>query len=252
MTDLETFFKDNPEVAIAFSGGVDSAYLLAVAKKVAKRVQPYYVRSEFQPEFELDDAKRLCKELNVEMKILTLSALSDENVKKNPSNRCYYCKKRIMGLIKEEAGKDGFSIVLDGTNASDDALDRPGMKVLTEEHICSPLKEAGLTKSQIRENSKALGLFTWDKSAYACLATRVPTGVEITIEILKATEKAEAYLASLGLKDLRVRYLSGFAKIELRKEDFPLLISNQDVIYSYLIKLYPNGVLLDLKVRNGH
>lgn len=252
MIDLETFFKEHPSVAIAFSGGVDSAYLLAEALKYAHRVQPYYVKSEFQPEFELEDAKRLCKELGCTMKILYLDALSDESVRKNPANRCYYCKKRIMGCIKAEARKDGFDIILDGTNASDDSQDRPGMKVLLEEHIYSPLRDAGLTKRKIRERSKELGLFTWNKSAYACLATRVPTGVEITKEILDSTEKSEGYLANIGFKDFRIRYLNGYAKLEIRKEDFPLLISNQDDIYSYLMQFYPKGVLLDLKVRNGH
>ena len=189
--DLQEFFQQNPEVAIAFSGGVDSAYLLYEACRHAKRVRAYYVQSEFQPQFELDDAKRLAEELHADMQVLQVSALAVPEVKANPANRCYYCKQAIFGAIKNAAEADGFPVLLDGTNASDEEGDRPGMQALRELSVLSPLRECGLTKDEIRRRSKDAGLFTWDKPAYACLATRIRTGEEITAGKLAAAEEAE-------------------------------------------------------------
>ena len=213
--ELREFFQENPKVAIAFSGGVDSAYLLYAAMQEAKEVKAYYVSSEFQPEFEKEDARRLVKELGADLRVLNVSALAIPNVRENPSNRCYYCKQGIFGAIWKTAREDGFEVLLDGTNASDDAGDRPGMKALLELSVRSPLRECGLTKDQIRKLSKEAGLFTWDKPAYACLATRVPAGEALTPEKLAATEAAEGYLFSLGFKDFRVRAKNGQARIQL-------------------------------------
>ena len=152
--ELNEFFAAHPEVAVAFSGGVDSAYLLYAAKRAAKRVKAYYACSAFQPQFELEDAKRLAAELDVQMQILPLDVLADAQVTANPKNRCYYCKKRIFGAITAQARHDGFTVLLDGTNASDDAGDRPGMKALEELSVLSPLRLCGLTKAQIRALSK--------------------------------------------------------------------------------------------------
>ena len=148
---------------MAFSGGVDSAYLLYMACKYAEKVKAYYVKSAFQPQFELEDAERFAKELKADMAILRLDVLSDEKVRQNPPNRCYYCKKRIFTAIREHALNDGFQVLLDGTNASDDAGDRPGMVALQELSVLSPLRLCGLTKQEIRMLSKKAGLFTWDK-----------------------------------------------------------------------------------------
>ena len=161
--ELNEFFAAHPEVAVAFSGGVDSAYLLYAAKRAAKRVKAYYACSAFQPQFELEDAKRLAAELDVQMQIIPLDVLADAQVAENPKNRCYYCKKRIFGAITAQALRDGFSVLLDGTNASDDADDRPGMRALEELSVLSPLRLCGLTKAQIRALSKEAGLFTWDR-----------------------------------------------------------------------------------------
>ena len=129
---LQEFFSQYPKTALAFSGGVDSAYLLYAAGKYAKEVRAYYVKSEFQPSFELEDAKRLASELGADMKVLDMKVLCVPQVKENPFNRCYYCKKAIFGVIMEEAKSDGFTVLIDGTNASDDAGDRPGMEALKE------------------------------------------------------------------------------------------------------------------------
>lgn len=245
---LRDFFVLHPKVALAFSGGVDSAYLLYAAKQYAEEVRAYYVKSEFQPQFELEDAVRLAGELSADMRVLELQVLSVPCVKENPSNRCYYCKKGIFGAIMNAAGADGFSVLLDGTNASDDAGDRPGMRALTELRVLSPLRECGLTKTQIRQLSKEAGLFTWDKPAYACLATRIPTGEEITAGKLAATELAEDYLFSLGFSDFRVRSQNGHARLQLPAAQFPLLLEHRSAILAKLKEHY-QSVSLDLEAR---
>lgn len=245
---IREFFDLHPKVAIAFSGGVDSAFLLYAAIKYAEKVQAYYVKSEFQPQFELDDAARLASELGADMKVLTLNVLSAPNVSANPSNRCYYCKKAIFGAITAAAAEDGFTVLLDGTNASDDAGDRPGMRALAELSVLSPLRECDLTKAQIRELSKEAGLFTWDKPAYACLATRIPTGEKITAEKLSATEIAEDYLFSLGFTDFRVRSQEGHARLQLPEAQLGLLLEHRKAILAKLKEHYKT-VSLDLEVR---
>lgn len=246
---LKEFFDKNPKAAIAFSGGVDSAYLLFAAIRCGADVKAYYAKSPFQPEFELEDAKRLAAELSAGMEILTLDVLSDPQIASNPPERCYHCKKRIFTAICEAAAKDGYSLILDGTNASDDPGDRPGMRALRELSVRSPLRECGLTKADIRRLSREAGLFTHDKPAYACLATRIPTGELITAEKLEMTEKAEAFLFSQGFRDFRVRMMGEGAKLQLREEDFPLLATKRREIYDCLKKYY-KSVVLDLEVRN--
>jgi len=186
------FFQMHPQVALAFSGGVDSAYLLYAAINCGAKVRAYYVKSAFQPRFELDDARRLAVELGADMEVLDVDVLNNPQITANPADRCYHCKHSIFEAIIKVAAEDGFSVLVDGTNASDDAGARPGMRALRELSVRSPLRECGLTKAEVRRLSKAAGLFTWDKPAYACLATRIPTGVEITGEMLQRTETAES------------------------------------------------------------
>ena len=245
---LQEFFGEHPRVAIAFSGGVDSAYLLYAASKDAKEVRAYYVKSEFQPQFELDDAMKLAKELNADVRVINLSVLINPDVCENPANRCYYCKRTIFSEITRAAREDGFDVLLDGTNASDDIADRPGTKALAELLVLSPLRECGLTKAEIRRLSKEAGLFTWDKPAYACLATRIPTGEKITAEMLAATEKAENFLFSLGFTDFRVRMQGEDAKLQLPEDQLPLLLAHREEILEKL-KMYYKSVMLDLEVR---
>ena len=247
--ELKKFFEETRDAAIAFSGGVDSAYLLSQAVKYAARVKAYYVKSCFQPEFELEDALRLAEELGADMEVLNLGAsVLDEKVASNPPDRCYYCKKKIMGAIKEAAAKDGFGIILDGTNASDDAGDRPGMKALGEMRILSPLRICGLTKDEIRRLSRKEGLFTWDKPAYACLATRIPTGVAISPEMLSRIEGAEATLMRMGLSDFRVRVFGGGARLQLKESQMAEALNKREEIVKAL-KPFFNEILLDMEAR---
>ncbi len=245
---LEEFFREHPKVAIAFSGGVDSSYLLYAAKKYAKAFCAYYASSEFQPAFEAEDARRLAKELDAPLKVLDLSILEEPRVCENPADRCYYCKTAIFTAITRAAASDGFSVILDGTNASDDVASRPGIKALRELSVLSPLQECGLTKDAIRAASREAGLFTWDKPAYACLATRIKTGEPITADKLKKVEASESFLFGLGFSDFRVRSESGNAKIQLREKDLPLLLECRQEILEKLGRYY-NSIVLDLEVR---
>ena len=246
--ELSDFFAENPRAALAFSGGVDSAFLLYAGMRWGKRVKAYYVRTPFQPEFEYRDALRLARELNAQMEVITRNVLELEAVTANPPDRCYHCKKAIFSAIAEKAREDGFSLLLDGTNASDREDDRPGMRALRQLNVRSPLRECGLTKDVIRELSRQAGLFTWDKPAYACLATRIPTGTAITEDLLSRTEWAEDYLLSLGFTDFRVRTLGNDAKLQLKAQDFPLLLERREEITGELKKRYAS-ILLDLEER---
>ena len=246
--NLQDFFTENRSAALAFSGGVDSSYLLYAGLKYGCDLTAYYVKAEFQPQFELDDAMRLAEQLGARMKVIRVSVLGDEDVRANGPRRCYYCKRQIFSKIMEAAQADGYSLLLDGTNASDDANDRPGMQALMELSVRSPLRECGLTKAQIRDFSKEAGLFTWDKPAYACLATRIQTGMAITAEDLETTEYAESTLASMGFRDFRVRKIGESAKLQVREEQLPLVLARRKEILDILNEKYKT-ITLDLKVR---
>lgn len=245
---LLAFFKENPKAALGFSGGVDSSYLLYAGVQAGADIHPYYIKTAFQPQFELDDAERLCAQLGVPLTVLELDVLKNEAVTANPPDRCYHCKTALFGALSARALADGYTLLLDGTNASDDADDRPGMRALKELHVCSPLRECGLTKAEIRRLSREAGLFTWDKPAYACLATRIPSGDAITAEKLLATERAEAFLFSLGLTDFRVRNYHGAARLQFPEAQLNAVLAHRAEILQELKKDYP-AVLLDLEVR---
>ena len=248
---LQEFFGAHPKAALAFSGGVDSSYLLYAARQLGADVKAYYVKTAFQPEFEYQDALRLASQLGADIQVLTLDVLACPDVTVNPKNRCYFCKQHIFGNILRQAKADGYDTVLDGTNASDQVSDRPGMKALQEMKVLSPLRLTGLTKAEIRRLSHEAGLFTWDKPSYACLATRIPTGTEITGADLARTEWAEDHLRSLGFRDLRVRQLGGdLALVQLPEAQMDTFLALRGEITRTLKTRYA-GVLLDMEARNG-
>ena len=248
---LQEFFGAHPKAAVAFSGGVDSSYLLYAARQLGADVKAYYVKTAFQPEFEYQDALRLASQLGADIQVLTLDVLACPDVTVNPKNRCYFCKQHIFGNILRQAKADGYDTVLDGTNASDQVSDRPGMKALQEMKVLSPLRLTGLTKAEIRRLSQEAGLFTWDKPSYACLATRIPTGTEITGADLARTEWAEDHLMSLGFRDLRVRQLSGdLALVQLPEAQMDAFLALRREITRTLKTRYA-GVILDMEARNG-
>lgn len=235
---LAEFLKANPKIAVAFSGGTDSAYLLYEAKRAGADVRAYCVHSEFQPKFEREDAEKIADDLGIEMKIIPLSVLGDEVITANPPDRCYYCKRKIMSEIKAAAKADGYEVLADGTNASDDATDRPGTKALSELGIASPLRDCGITKDMVREASKEAGLATWDKPSYACLATRVMTGEKITDAKLRGTEKAETILHDMGFSDLRVRWRGSDGLVQLPEEQIDEGFAREDEIRTALGRIY--------------
>lgn len=246
--DHIAFFQQHDEVAVAFSGGVDSSVLLALAKRYAKRVKAYYVKTQFQPQFELDDALEVAKLLDVEIRIIQLDVTADPVIAGNPKNRCYFCKKKIFSTIIRCANDDGFETVLDGTNASDDIGDRPGFAALSELGVLSPLRICNLSKQQIRQIAKENNIPVANKPSYACLATRIPYGVRITDEILKKTEVAEDLLRKAGYSNFRVRYLNGSAKLELGKAELELFRRREEETIELLSPFY-EAVFLDPKER---
>lgn len=245
---LNEFFAAHPKCALGFSGGVDSAYLLYAGVRAGADLRPYYIKTAFQPRFEREDALRLAGELGVEVTVLELDALADPRVAANPAERCYYCKQNLFRALKARAAADGYAVLLDGTNASDEAGDRPGMRALRELEVRSPLRECGLTKAEIRAQSKKAGLFTWNKPAYACLATRIPTGTAITAGDLERVEAAEGALFALGFTDFRVRLLSGAARIQLPADQWDRVSEQREAIREALSPRF-DAVLLDLETR---
>lgn len=248
MMELKDFFQQYPRAALAFSGGVDSAFLLWAAKEYGCDIHAYYAKTAFQPEFELRDAMRLASQLQVPMTVVELEILSVPGTAENGPDRCYHCKNALFSALWQRAREDGYSVLLDGTNASDDAGDRPGMRALRELEVRSPLRECGLTKEEVRIRSRQAGLFTWDKPAYACLATRVPTGTRISQELLERTERAENALFRIGLRDFRARIAGKGARIQVTEDQFPLVLERREEILAALKQDF-SDVLLDLEPR---
>jgi pyridinium-3,5-biscarboxylic acid mononucleotide sulfurtransferase len=246
--NLQTFFKENPRVALGFSGGVDSSYLLHAAKQAGAEVRPYFIKTVFQPEFEFEDAKRLADQVGVPMTVIDVDILANPTVAANPEDRCYHCKTALFGALRARALEDGFTVLIDGTNASDDAGDRPGMRALAELSVLSPLRACGLTKADVRRLSREAGLFTWDKPAYACLATRVPSGQRYEPELLAHVEQAEASLFALGYTDFRVRVMGDAARLQLPSEQLERAVRDREQI-RYALRNHFTTVLLDLAGR---
>lgn len=245
---LREFFTEVPRLAVAFSGGSDSAYLLYAALENCACARAYYVKTSFQPEFEIDDARRFASALGAPLFVLEADILGFPGVRENGPDRCYLCKRTIMGMIKEAAAKDGFTAVADGTNASDPEDGRPGMRALRELGIRSPLKECGLTKAEVRRLSEKAGLFTWDKPAYACLATRIPCGTPIELLTLEKIEKSEDALRRLGFSDLRVRLFHGVARIQLPAAQAAAAAEKREAVLAAL-RPYFDTILLDMEAR---
>lgn len=236
---LKEFFEENKKIALAFSGGCDSAYLLYEVVRNNADVTAYFVKTQFQPDFELNDAVLLAKQLGAKLKIINLDILANSEIAKNPCNRCYLCKSLILSEIIKAAKKDGYNIIIDGTNADDNPAERPGMSALAELKIKSPLRDNNISKREIREKSKNAGLFTWDKPAYACLATRIRSGKEILASDLVKIEQGEEMIKNLGFKDIRIRLSEDNALLQFKKEDNKRALSMEKIISKELKDLFP-------------
>ena len=222
--------------------------MLYAGLRYGANIKAYYVNTAFQPEFELQDAYKVAEKIGTEITVIEMEVLNNEQVTSNPANRCYYCKMAIFGTLQKQAHADGFQLIIDGTNASDDANDRAGMKALAELSARSPLRESGITKDEIRRLSKEAGLFTWDKPAYACLATRIPTGRTITADLLHRVEKSEDALFKLGFTDFRVRVYDEAARLQFPNEQM-IEALNKKADIKKAIKQYFKIILLDLEGR---
>lgn len=246
--ELIEYLKELDHIAIALSGGVDSSFLAYAAKQSGIPCKAYVVKSQFVPQFELEDAIQIAKIIDIPLEVIPVNVLNFEEVVSNPSNRCYYCKHYVFSTILEWARRDGFTIIADGTNASDEINNRPGMKALKELSIRSPLRECNLTKTMIRELAHKANLFTWDKPSYACLATRFNNGQKITNADLKNIEKAESYLFLLGLTNFRVRLIGQMAKIQIPECQIDKIIKNRHDILLFFKTMF-DDVVLDFEVR---
>ncbi|MBA7564916.1 Pyridinium-3,5-bisthiocarboxylic acid mononucleotide synthase [subsurface metagenome] len=247
---LKKILKDMCSLIIAFSGGVDSSFLLKVAENVlGKNVIAVTAKSLTYPRREFEDAKRIARSLNCRQIIIDSNELKIKEFRNNSKNRCYFCKKELFLKLISIKNKYKFNFVADGTNYDDLNTFRPGLKALKELGIRSPLAEAGLTKEEIRKYSRLLNLTTWNKPSFACLSSRFPYGEEITKSKLKKIENAEDFLRSLGFRQVRVRYHYPIARIEIEKEEIPKILQSniREKMIKKLKKIGFDYITLDLE-----
>lgn len=252
---LNATLDDLGSVVVAYSGGVDSAFLLLAAHdRLGERAVGLTVVSASLAHSELEDAKTIARQIGVRHVLVDGHETEDPNYLANSPNRCYFCKTETFDLAAEYAAREGFAAVADGTNADDTGDHRPGRQAAREHGVRSPLLEAGLTKAEIRALSKRAGLPSWNKPALACLASRVPYGTPISVQVLSQVERAEAAVRALGVRQLRVRHHPAgpnrrggdLARIEVEAVDFERLLARRDELVTLLKALGYTYVTLDL------
>ena len=229
---LQDRLKELNKVAISFSGGIDSSFLLYVARITlpTENVLAIIANGNMVPRKDYEEAIEFLKENKINYKEIEYKPLEIKEFKENRKDRCYYCKKKLMSGIKEEANKNGFKNVLDGKNEDDLKVYRPGNKATEEIGIISPLAEIGFSKENIREERKKLGLKIWNKPSNSCLATRFPYNTILTEDDLKRVEQGEEVLKKLGIPKVRIRVHQEIARIEVEREYSNVIIQNQNIV----------------------
>ncbi len=254
--DLKNYFKKLGSVAIAFSSGVDSTFMLKVAHDLlVDKAVAVTVKSHLFPVREKDEASEFCKKEGIEHIFVDSDELNIPGFKENPKNRCYLCKKELFKEIIEVAKQHNLAYVCEGSNLDDNGDYRPGLQAVAELGVKSPLRECNLWKSEIRAISKELGLDTWKKPSFACLASRFVYGETISVEKLDMVDRAEQLLLNLGFEQERVRIHSfgngetsgTIARIEIKPEEFSKVLANQEKIVSEFKKIGFNYVSMDLQ-----
>ncbi len=247
---LKEILTKMESVLIAYSGGVDSTFLLKVAKDVLDNgVVAVTATSLTYPSHEMESAKSMAKKLGTRHLTIKTNELSNLRFTDNSSERCYWCKKELFLKLTELAKEYNLNYILDGSNYDDQKDFRPGMKAAEEFSVRSPLKEVGLTKKEIRDFSRKFGLPTWDKPSFACLASRFPYGMKITKENLIKVNKAEVFLRNFGISQVRVRQHNQIARIEVLKDEIPKLLKEgiREKIISKFKELGYTYVTVDLQ-----
>lgn len=245
---LKNLLKDMGSAIIAYSGGVDSTFLLKVASDIlGDRIMAVIARSPTYPSTELEEAIKIASFLGVKHRIIETDELNDPSFYENPPERCYYCKKELFKMLISLAAEEGYSFILDGSQVDDFKDFRPGLMAVEELGIKNPLKEAGLTKDEIRTLSKRFGLPTWNRPSSACLASRFPYGTRITRDALKMVEEAESVIKGLGFRNVRVRHHGDLARIEVEGEEKGKLILNSQKVAYALKSLGYTYVTVDIE-----
>jgi uncharacterized protein len=247
---LKKQFTGWENVAVAFSGGVDSTLLLKVASEVlGENAVAVYCDSPLQAKREKKAALNLVRGIGVELFVIKLDKLDHEAFRKNPTNRCYLCKGLVFDAILKVTRLRGISVVVDGSNHDDKNDLRPGAKALKEKGIVSPLQDAALTKEEIRIISKFYRLPTWDKDALACLATRIPFGEEVNLQKLKMIDRAEEFLVNRGFRNVRARHMGTFVRLEVKADQIKQLMSEPyfEEVKQEMVHLGFQKVVIDLE-----